>query len=369
MADGTFVDLRTHWLGRIGTAAVHFARHQGGVLHVARDTGEVPEPPAPGEAPAHLVRLGTRLRLRSRSGGGTRLVRQENDPAPKFHFLEEGPVRLGMRVAFDLLDEDGRYHGDGRQDVWIYPEGDLHVTWALQTVDPVGHGPVEAVWAEVDGDAGYRRVSLGDADLSESGTSARRAFGEELASRRILLSGAGRPPLGLYWQRDEGEALTMGYDHGVVPPFYASRWPTGMQQWARGNLGWKRSPSAAVDASLCGEGPRVRLCWLEDGAEPDITHAATLVLSVAADEADLERRIAAVQEPLTPEVHGGGFRSYTPEDGTYEIGQGDPASTRITFPPTSTSAPCACATTGARPTRATAAAWWPPSTGRSRGRS
>ena len=164
MADGTFADLRTHWLGRIGTAAVHFARHQGGVLHVARDTGTLPEPPAPGATPAHLVRLGTRLRLRSRSGGGTRLVRQENDPAPKFHFLEEGPVRLGMRVAFDLLDEDGRYHGDGRQDVWIYPEGDLHVTWALQTVDPVGHGPVEAVWAEVDGDAGYRRVRLGDAD-------------------------------------------------------------------------------------------------------------------------------------------------------------------------------------------------------------
>ena len=105
-----------------------------------------------------------------------------------------------------------------------------------------------------------------------------------------------------------------------------------MQQWARGNLGWKRSPSAGVDASLCGEGPRVRLCWLEDGAEPDVTHAATLVLSVAADEADLERRIAAVQEPLTPEVHGGSFRSYTPEDGTYEIGQGDPASVRVTFP-------------------------------------
>ena len=36
MADGTFVDLRTHWLGRIGGAAdVHLARRQGGVLHVA----------------------------------------------------------------------------------------------------------------------------------------------------------------------------------------------------------------------------------------------------------------------------------------------------------------------------------------------
>ena len=46
MADGTFVDLRTHWLGRTGAAAVHLARRQGGVLHVARDTGTVPEPPA-----------------------------------------------------------------------------------------------------------------------------------------------------------------------------------------------------------------------------------------------------------------------------------------------------------------------------------
>ena len=38
---------------------------------------------------------------------------------------------------------------------------------------------------------------------------------------------------GLYWARDEGH-VWQGSDHGPTPPFYASHWPTGMQQWARG---------------------------------------------------------------------------------------------------------------------------------------
>ena len=144
MPHGIFVDLRSHWFARLGSANVSFARQQGGVLAIGSDTGSVPPAPARGIAPAHLLRLGARMRLVCRSDPGSAdygqsvLVRQENDPAPKCHFLEEGPVRLGMRVAFDLLDDEGHYLGDGRQDVWLYAEGDVHVTWALNTVDLAG---------------------------------------------------------------------------------------------------------------------------------------------------------------------------------------------------------------------------------------
>ena len=31
-----------------------------------------------------------------------------------------------MRIAFDLLDEAGHYHGDGHQEIWVYPEAPLH---------------------------------------------------------------------------------------------------------------------------------------------------------------------------------------------------------------------------------------------------
>jgi hypothetical protein len=339
MPHGIFVDLRSHWLARLGSATVSFARQQGGVLTIGRDTGSVPPVPAGGSAPAHLLRLGARMRLVCRSDPGSAdydqsvLVRQENDPAPKFHFLEEGPVRLGMRVAFDLLDDEGHYLGDGRQDVWLYAEGDVHVTWALNTIDLAGHGGVEDAWVETTGAAGYNRVAIGDQIMDPTGAQARRPFGDELPSKRLVCTGENVPAMGLYWSRDSGDILKMGYDHGALPPFYASRWPTGMQQWARGTMGWGHDSSAAVTATLGDSGPDMRFSWREGTASMrDVTHAATLVVSLAEDEQELARRIDAVQQPLTPEVSGGDFRCYTDEDGTYEIGQADAATARVTFP-------------------------------------
>ena len=338
MADGTFTDLRSHWFGHIGDAGISLARHAGGTLGIAA-SGTIPPVPARGSEPPSLARLALRVRLVCEHTEGSadhgRLVelRQELDPAPKCSFLEEGPVRVGMRVAFDLLDEEGHYHGDGRQDVWLYREGDVHVTWALHVLDASAHGAVDACWIEVTGDAGYRQVYVGDEELSTSGTELRRSFGEQLAARAVTFHDDDLPPLGLYWVRDAGDVWEVGSDHGRVPPFYASRWPTGMQQWCRGNMGWQRHESAAVTARLDSDGPSVRLAWREGATEDgELVHAASLVISAAADDADLARRIAAVQRPLTPEIIGGDFRCYTEEDGIYEIGQGDLGKVTISYP-------------------------------------
>ncbi|SVC75735.1 uncharacterized protein METZ01_LOCUS328589, partial [marine metagenome] len=101
MADGIFTDLRTHWFGHFGSgqqghAGLGIARHAGGVLTVAND-GQIPLTVSPGADPPHLVRLGMRVKLHCLHTEGTadhgQLVelRQENDPAPKCSFLEEGP--------------------------------------------------------------------------------------------------------------------------------------------------------------------------------------------------------------------------------------------------------------------------------------
>ncbi len=337
MAHGVFADLRTQWQARIGIATVSFARHEGGALTIGDETG------------TPLLRLGARLRLICRADAASSdfdqsvVLRQENDPAPKFHFLEEGPLRLGMRVAFDLLDDAGHYLGDGRQDVWLYPEGDVHVTWAVNTIDLAGHGAVEAAWVEATGDGGYDHMRLGDEALQGAGAETRRAFGDDLASKRLVFSGGDLPLAALYWTRDTGDVLPVGYDHGTLPPFYASRWPSGMQQWARGNMGWGQSASSALTARLgsggpdatdpAATGPAANFMWLEGGTSAaDVTHAATLVISLARDEQALAQRIDAVQQPLTPQVFGGDFRCYTEEDGTYEVGQADAAGARITFP-------------------------------------
>ena len=344
--DGLFIDRRSHWLGRIGEAGVCFDKYHGGAFQVARDdSGAFPSTSrqggplaAAGASLAARVQLVCRSEEGSADFGQSVLIRQENDPAPKFHFLEEGCVRLGMRVAFDLLDDEGHYHGDGRQDVWVYPEGDVHITWAIQTVDLAGHGTVEGAWIEAVGGAGYSGLTMGDHPVA-IGEVRRLSFGAELPSRSAQLTGDG-DPVALYWARDTGDVWEVGSDHGPMPPFYASRWPTGMQQWCRGQMGWAHlqgegegGDMAGVTGSVTADGPTLRLAWLENGsAEGDLTCAASLVVSVAADEDELARRVEAVQKPLTPEVSGGTFRCYTEEDGTYEIGQADLSQVRITFP-------------------------------------
>ena len=334
---GVFTDCRTHWKGRIGSAAISLAKTQGGALALGTDGPDRRQ----GLARVALS-LATRIRLICQSEKGSAdygaevLIRQENDPQPKFHFLEEGAVRLGMRVAFDLIDDEGHYHGDGRQDLWLYPEGDLHCTFNMQLVDRCGHGPIRDAYVEAIGDPSYNRLRLGSETINNQGQ-ATHPFGERLAERSAVLEGA-NGLCALYWARDEGHAW-QGSDHGSLPPFYASHWPTGMQQWARGGMGWTcHGASAGVTASVREEGASVHLAWLcDDRVEPqsegEATFTATLVVSLAESKKDLERRISAVQHPLTPEIDGGTFRCYTEEDGTYEIGQADPTRVEIRFPP------------------------------------
>ncbi len=337
MADGTFTDLRTHWFGHIGDAGVGFARHAGGMLTIAAN-GDIPAAAAPGDHLPYLLRLALRVRLichhtpGSADYGELVDIRQEHDPAPKFSFLEEGPVRIGMRVAFDLLDHHGHYHGDGHQDVWIYREGDVHVTWSMHIVDAAAHDTVEACWIEAAADAGYRQIWAGDDELGDDEIT--RAFGDDMPAKSIVFTGAeSHKPLGLHWLRDAGDTFEMASDHGNLPPFYASRWPTGMQQWCRGKMGWATHETAGLTVTRHEEGPTARFAWRQGATQAgEIVHAATLVISIADDEADLARRIAALQRPLTPQITGGDFRCYTEEDGTYEVGQGDPGMVSIEFP-------------------------------------
>ena len=330
--DGVFVDCQSHWKGRIGAVAVSFAKYQGGAVLLGTDGVDRRV-----GLQQVALRLAARMRLvctcevGSADHGQSVLIRQENDPAPKFHFLEEGPVRIGLRVAFDLLDEEGHYHGDGRFDVWAYPEGDIHLTCNMQTVDQMAHGEIQDACLEVRGADTFREIRLGDQILKGEGK-VELKFGEQLPDKRIVLAGSDGLAA-LYWARDEGSTW-QSKDHGSQPPFYASHWPTGMQQWCRGNMSWAAGgESAGVGAALTDEGPTLSLAWLQKGAvAEEVTYTAMLVVSLASDLEELERRIQAVQQPLEPRVDGGNFRYYTEEDGAYEIGQGDPTGVNITFP-------------------------------------
>ncbi|SVD67393.1 uncharacterized protein METZ01_LOCUS420247, partial [marine metagenome] len=224
----------------------------------------------------------------------------------------------------------------GRQDIWLYPEGDLHCTFNMQIIDRLGHGPIQDAFVETKGDASYTRLHLGPETIEKQGE-ATRPFSDTLAECSLVLEGS-EGLCALYWTRDEDHAW-QGSDHGPTPPFYASHWPTGMQQWAHGGMGWTcHGDTASIYVSVWEEGTTARFAWLRESrvevqSGSDATFTATLVASLSDDEKNIERRINAVQHPLEPTVDGGTFRCYTEEDGTYEIGQADPTGAAIVFPP------------------------------------
>lgn len=333
---GCFVDRHTHWEGRTGAVRVRFDIRAGGVVAIGMAGAE-------GDDFHPLLTVGARLRLVCRQTPGAAdfdrpvLIRQEHDFRPKFSFLEEGPVRIGLRVAFDLLDDEGHYHGGGRQDIWAYPDGDIHVSTVLETEDLCGHGRVRDCYLEIAGADDYVAAQAGDCRLRAGDPEAVLPFATALPGQAVLLLPADAPPsrvpaAAVYWARTAGSAFPFGSDHGLRPPFYASRWPTGMEQWTHNTqrAGWALAPGAAAVLAP----PRLRLAWLREAdVEGNVVHGGTAVMSLAGSVGELQQRIQALQQPLEPDIVGGAFRCFTEEDGVYEVGQGNPARAAITFPP------------------------------------
>ena len=123
---------------------------------------------------------------------------------------------MGMRVAFDLLDEEDHYHGDGRQDIWLYPNGTVHCTFTMQIVDRAGHGPIQDAYVECVDDGRYEKLHVGPETLSGYGATD-RPLGTHLAERAVLLENDSEAAA-LFGSAMRGMFGTSGSDHGVLPP-------------------------------------------------------------------------------------------------------------------------------------------------------
>ena len=339
---GIFVDCRNHWTANFETNhhAISFDKFKGGVVKIGKN-GENPYSGL--ESTSFMISSRVRLiRAEENLSNAHRksvLIRQENDQGPKFHFLEEGPIRMGMRVAFDLIDDAGNYYGDGRQDIWFYPNGDLYCTFNLQIADINGYQTLQDAYVETitDKETNFNSLTIDDEDLQNFG-SLRRPIKNDSRSQTILFHGQ-EENVGIFWATQSPSCNKPISDHGDIPPFYASRWPTGMQQWARGGMGWDcHGESAKIEASVDPEGIRARLCWLSDAnmTEKEIekcTFTGNFAIVKTTNLKKLKARINSFRQPIVPTAIGGYFRGFAEENGQYEIGQVDPTKTEIIFPP------------------------------------
>ena len=332
---GVFITPGRFLKTEIGSVQAAFDREAGGALCFGEIGAE------------RRISIGTRVRLDctySKDDGNygqTVLLKQENDHAPRITFLEEGPERVALRVLYDLLDEAGHYHGDGLQEVWMYPEGDLFLTLGLRLVDQTAHTVVRDAWFEVRADSGYSEAIVGTETfsripLSKDDGDQFFSFGRELPQKCLILYRGQERFLGVYWKNDVGRR-PFQLDYGR-PPFY-KKWPHLVDQWSVQPFeeqGWRLDPSAGLSLEQKKEMTRIGVHWLR-GAEREIGPRMDLIgllaLSLSDNVDDLKRRIVHHQNPFRPEVSGGEFRYYEEVDGAYEVIKTDPNGVHIAFPP------------------------------------
>jgi hypothetical protein len=259
--------------------------------------------------------------------GKTVLIRQEEDAAPELLPVEEGPQRLALRVLYKLLDADGHYHGDGLQEFWLYPEGEIFFAFGLRLVDSISHPALRGAAVE------FR--TAGAPLAPPTGWRGGATFGAALPDKRLLLTAPDRNALGLYWTADAGAArFSMDFQ---TPPFY-HRWPHLFHQWGTHKWetrGWAVHPTSKVTFTPDARGALAAMRWLDRAQlAPGKEHAfyGLLGLSLGATEAETRRRAAAHQAPLAPKVTGGTLRGYDPVDAVYEVMKTDDRETTIEFP-------------------------------------
>ena len=182
------------------------------------------------------------------------MICQGYDGNARFVIVEEGPQRIGVRVHHGLYDEQGIYHGDGLQEIWAYPSGDIYVAAAISFADQAAHACITDAWLAVT--LGNDALPLLDR-TSPLSPDAENSLTEAHA---LLLPGGERSLL-VAWQ----DALGLSYHpkspatpwtrRNDTPPYY-ERWGDLYDQWP-GDAGW----DAAQGAALVHDEGEVRWYW------------------------------------------------------------------------------------------------------------
>ena len=289
--------------GRVGGIRVAFERNAGGAFSLLAGKGGS----VLGSVSVHMQLEGA---------NGERLeVRQEADSNPDFYFLEEGPQRIGLRVLYRLYDQKEVYHGDGFQEVWIYPNGDLFCSVQTRLTDELAHAAVTNAWLEIKLARTHSKMRVGtpspsevDATTLESG--AEFGFKDSLPGRSVVAEGK-RSAVALHWLGEGGRAGGIYIRRETPPPFY-HRWPTLYDQFymggSHGSPGWKAHDSGRLEIKKERGRPTLCLWWVKDSQVPAndwVRLDGIFAISLGRDAGELGRRVAARQDQLHLGVQGG----------------------------------------------------------------
>ncbi len=307
---------------RIGKGDLMFDRHAGGIVLPGSGTGR--------------AGVGTCVNVLLDENGKAILLSQRHDPNPRFVFLEEGPVRLGIRVLFSLLDGSGRYYGEGMQEVWLYRNGLAVAGAAVRVFRGRGDASVGSVWLELEVGSEVKAIEDGRGNRIQPTSELPFA---ETPTGRIVFKLAEGGAVGVSRLLDQGRAFEAGNRKGPwdrtspAPPFYDS-WGTLYDQWGE-SYGWD-DPSRAGRA-VVGPAGRVRLFW-PYSLTPSGGRAMSFrgIFSVArADSAgEVDHLGRTAWNPVTPVVRGGELKFRQLIEGVFVLAKRSPKEPmEIVLPP------------------------------------
>jgi len=313
---GVFRMLPTQIEGRIGEIRVLFERNGGGAFSVFQ-----------GESENLLAHVSATMKLIGRQGEEL-VVRQEADSNPHFFFLEEGPQRIGLRVIYTLYDQNLTYHGEGLQEVWIYPNGDLFCSVALRLTDNLAQGAISNGWLETKFSSSYDKMTMGTSsptvlagEALDKGATFK--FGEPFPGKSVRAEGNGLPALAFYWLKEEGRLRTFFLSRQSSEPPSYYRWPALFDQFGWGaTLAWNTHGTSGLEMAKEGGQPVMRLWWMKDGGAEETKWASVqgiFAISVAQSPEELQSRIAAHQNPLNLAAEDGAFYGYDDLEGCYMV--------------------------------------------------
>ena len=304
--------------GIIGEVRVSFERNAGGVFSLMG---------GPDNAAA-LARVAGCMVLTGRQGERLE-IRQDTDPNPDFYFLEEGSQRLGLRVIYKLLDQHDAYHGDGLQEVWIYPNGDLFCSVGLRLTDPLAQAAITDACLETRLAPVFSQAAVGTpspTNVAIGNLAEGRLFplGDQLPGKFAAFTGESSPPLALYWLKDDGRLKAFFLYRTVSPPTYY-RWPALFDQFFTGSplpVGFKAHDSSRLEIAAAAGKPVARLWWVKEARVETrewVSVGGIFALSTGRDPEELQSRIAAHQRPLQLKTEGGEFAGYDDLEGCYMV--------------------------------------------------
>ena len=186
------------------------------------------------------------LRVALRGGRGDEDADQAFDPAPRLMVIDQGPGRVAARAFFMMNSKDGRPHGSGTLDVYVYGDRVFFVPSLYIDYEDGGLTAREAGFRGSLPGKGAE-ITAGGGKLPATGASQFVPFGEDRAEFAALVSNPGRAAMKIGWPRNTFPAwLYMNeIDRNPETEEIFEKWPLWVTQ-RDGPLSWKRSEHSGL---------------------------------------------------------------------------------------------------------------------------